>query len=284
MRSCHLDVDAVRSRGDHRAARGDGGACSRAAFAGRRGADVGADGRPPLRRPELGDRGRAAARAPSTGSCSRRCARASRTSTSCSTASAGQPGSPVQVRARAARGARARRRRRLSFDVADALVPDRHATRRMWLGGETVEVPVRARASIGAAPVEPGPLLVDEYDTTVVVPPGWSVAAPRGDRARSCSRGRLVSAPPHAPDPVTLQIVANALAVDRRRDGDDDHPHRALDGRARRDGLLGGALRRPRRDGRAGGQRPVPPRLDPDRDGDAARPLRRPRSGPATSS
>jgi N-methylhydantoinase A/oxoprolinase/acetone carboxylase beta subunit len=22
---------------------------------------------------------------------------------------------------------------------------------------------------------EPGPLLVDEYDTTVVVPPGWSV-------------------------------------------------------------------------------------------------------------
>ena len=30
------------------------------------------------------------------------------------------------------------------------------------------------RASIGVA-AEPGPLLVDEYDTTVVVPPGWSV-------------------------------------------------------------------------------------------------------------
>jgi N-methylhydantoinase A len=32
---------------------------------------------------------------------------------------------------------------------------------------------VRARASIGADPVT-GPLLVDEYDTTVVVPPGWT--------------------------------------------------------------------------------------------------------------
>ena len=32
---------------------------------------------------------------------------------------------------------------------------------------------MRARASIGTEP-EPGPLLVDEYDTTVVVPPGWS--------------------------------------------------------------------------------------------------------------
>ena len=35
------------------------------------------------------------------------------------------------------------------------------------------DVPVRSRASIGEAP-EAGPLLVDEYDTTVVVRPGWS--------------------------------------------------------------------------------------------------------------
>jgi N-methylhydantoinase A len=34
-------------------------------------------------------------------------------------------------------------------------------------------VAVRARASVGPEP-EPGPLLVDEYDTTVVVPPGWT--------------------------------------------------------------------------------------------------------------
>jgi N-methylhydantoinase A/oxoprolinase/acetone carboxylase beta subunit len=61
-----------------------------------------------------------------------------------------------------------------SFDVADALVPDRHASRRMWLGGEAADVPVRSRASI-EADAEAGPLLVDEYDTTVVVPEGWTI-------------------------------------------------------------------------------------------------------------
>ena len=35
------------------------------------------------------------------------------------------------------------------------------------------DVPVRSRESIGEQP-EPGPLLVDEYDTTVVVRPGWT--------------------------------------------------------------------------------------------------------------
>jgi N-methylhydantoinase A len=40
-------------------------------------------------------------------------------------------------------------------------------------GGAAAEVPVRSRASIGERP-EPGPLLVDEYDTTVVVRAGWT--------------------------------------------------------------------------------------------------------------
>ena len=85
----------------------------------------------------------------------------------------GRPGSPVEIRAvrLAALGPSAAPP---SFDVADPLVRERHATRRMWLGGTAEEVPVRSRTSIGAAP-EPGPLLVDEYDTTVVVPDGWSV-------------------------------------------------------------------------------------------------------------
>lgn len=85
----------------------------------------------------------------------------------------GQPGSPVEIRAvrLAALGASAAT---LTFDVAEALVPDRDATRRRWVGGEAVDVPVRARTSIGGDPVS-GPLLVDEYDTTVVVPDGWSV-------------------------------------------------------------------------------------------------------------
>ena len=85
----------------------------------------------------------------------------------------GRPGSPVEIRAvrLAALGPSAAPP---SFDVADPLVRERHATRRMWLGGTAEEVPVRSRTSIGAAP-KPGPLLVDEYDTTVVVPDGWSV-------------------------------------------------------------------------------------------------------------
>ena len=44
----------------------------------------------------------------------------------------------------------------------------------MHVGGTPHEAPIRPRASIGADP-EPGPLLVDEYDTTVVVPPGWTI-------------------------------------------------------------------------------------------------------------
>ena len=173
VRSCHLDVDARRpGRGRRRCFEEmeavPAGRVRRPARPG-----VGAHGRPPLRRAELGDRGRAATRGRSTGSCSRRCGSASRTSTSCSTASAaglarrsrcGPFGSPRSAPSAASP----------SFDVPDPLVRERQPTRSMWLGGEVAEVPVRSRASIGAEP-EPGPLLVDEYDTTVVVPDGWSV-------------------------------------------------------------------------------------------------------------
>lgn len=85
----------------------------------------------------------------------------------------GMPGSPVEIRAvrLAALGPSSAG---LAFDVADVVAPVRHATRRMWLGGAAAEVPVRARASIGPDS-EAGPLLVDEYDTTVVIPLGWTV-------------------------------------------------------------------------------------------------------------
>jgi N-methylhydantoinase A/oxoprolinase/acetone carboxylase beta subunit len=83
----------------------------------------------------------------------------------------GQPGSPVEVRAvrLAALGVSAATP---TFDVAEALVPDRDATRAMWIRGEARDVSVVARVSIGVEPV-PGPFVVDEYDTTVVVPDGW---------------------------------------------------------------------------------------------------------------
>jgi N-methylhydantoinase A len=79
-----------------------------------------------------------------------------------------QAGSPVEIRAvrLVALGEAATTR---SFQLEANAAASNGATRRI----EGTDVPVRARASVGEVP-EPGPLLVDEYDTTVVVPPAWS--------------------------------------------------------------------------------------------------------------
>jgi N-methylhydantoinase A len=79
----------------------------------------------------------------------------------------GEPGAPIDVRAlRVAALGPAHSLEQLR--LGDGLVPASRS-RATMLG----DVPVRSRASIGEAP-EAGPLLVDEYDTTVVVRPGWS--------------------------------------------------------------------------------------------------------------
>ena len=79
----------------------------------------------------------------------------------------GEPGSPVEIRAlRLAALGPSNAVDGLSVEDA---TPARESTRATHLG----EVPVRSRASIGLAP-EPGPLRVDEYDTTVVVRNGWT--------------------------------------------------------------------------------------------------------------
>ncbi|MFN0154932.1 MAG: hydantoinase/oxoprolinase family protein [Gaiella sp.] len=85
----------------------------------------------------------------------------------------GRHGSPVHVRAvrLAALGPPAASP---SFDVAGSPDRDRQSPRGMWLDGILEDVPVRARGSVGSEP-ELGPMLVDEYDTTVVVPNGWRV-------------------------------------------------------------------------------------------------------------
>jgi N-methylhydantoinase A len=84
----------------------------------------------------------------------------------------GEPGSPIEIRALrvAALGPSAAGNNLVLADGERGGGAPRAAT----FDGETVDVPVRSRASIGEAP-EPGPLLVDEYDTTVVVRPGWTV-------------------------------------------------------------------------------------------------------------
>jgi N-methylhydantoinase A len=79
----------------------------------------------------------------------------------------GEPGAPIDVRALrlAALG---------PVQAVDRLALE-HAFEPVAAVRETVlgDLPVRSRGSIGEAP-EDGPMLIDEYDTTVVVRPGWS--------------------------------------------------------------------------------------------------------------
>ena len=83
-------------------------------------------------------------------------------------------------------------------------------TRRAWLDREPRDVPVCTRSAL--TEVRDGPLLVDEYDTTVVVPPGWSAAL---DAATGALVLRAESIETPARDeqaaPVAVRLVANAL-------------------------------------------------------------------------
>jgi 5-oxoprolinase (ATP-hydrolysing) len=79
--------------------------------------------------------------------------------------------------------------------------------------------PVVTRAAIGSS-LAPGPLLIDEYDTTVVVPPGWAIKRTEDsdilllERAASPPRAQtqVGSSAKHLHG-VTQQVVANALAT-----------------------------------------------------------------------
>jgi len=83
----------------------------------------------------------------------------------------GEPGSPIEIRALRVAGLGPAPNDGSSLALDGRAVEGRRAA---TFDGETLDVPVRSRASIGEAR-EPGPLLVDEYDTTVVVRPGWTV-------------------------------------------------------------------------------------------------------------
>ena len=136
----------------------------------------------------------------------------------------GHPDTPIQIRAvrlvaSAETGAPQRMGRGLGADLRMQDAGSRPTHRRIWLESGEAEVAIRTRASIGTQR-EAGPHLIDEYDTTVVVPPGWTV---RRDETTNClvleqleveagSIGTNV-------DPVTLQLVDNALSAvaDERR-------------------------------------------------------------------
>jgi N-methylhydantoinase A len=84
----------------------------------------------------------------------------------------GEPGAPIEIRALRLAGIGPPPSDG-GFRLAGSPNPA-EGSRSVRFGGDPVETPVRSRVSIGERP-EPGPLLVDEYDTTVVVRPGWTV-------------------------------------------------------------------------------------------------------------
>jgi N-methylhydantoinase A len=84
----------------------------------------------------------------------------------------GEAGAPIEIRALRLGGLG-------PSSAVDRLVPaggdrDPGGQRAAFLAGRFEQLPVRSRASVGEQP-EPGPLLVDEYDTTVLVRPGWTI-------------------------------------------------------------------------------------------------------------
>jgi N-methylhydantoinase A len=101
----------------------------------------------------------------------------------------GQPGSPVEIRAVRLAG--------LgppppldTFQVDHDRPAHRASASRLVHTGKTgLEVPIAARAEVGEEPTL-GPLLVDEYDTTVVVPAGWTVRRDRRTQALLLEVGR----------------------------------------------------------------------------------------------
>jgi N-methylhydantoinase A/oxoprolinase/acetone carboxylase beta subunit len=84
----------------------------------------------------------------------------------------GEPGAPIEIRAlRLAALGPESESGALSVPSNSLLLGN---MRTVVFAGRSLDAPVRSRGSVGEAP-EAGPLLVDEYDTTVVVRPGWSV-------------------------------------------------------------------------------------------------------------
>ena len=77
-----------------------------------------------------------------------------------------------------------------------------------------VDTPVLSRGAVPAEGVE-GPALVDEYDTTVVVPPGWRIHREPGDTLVLTRSGSLQATGLHdvaSADAIVQEIVGNAFA------------------------------------------------------------------------
>ena len=140
----------------------------------------------------------------------------SRPSTSGSTASAHEEGSPVEIRAlRLAVLGPAARGRDDQRAAAQPATSGRGTRSRDFGDGAGRDARCSRARRCRPTGRSPGPLLIDEYDTTVVVPPGWSVRRERERRARRWRRRSAdagAAATSTTPDAIVQEIVANALA------------------------------------------------------------------------
>ena len=84
----------------------------------------------------------------------------------------GEPGAPIEVRALRLAGIGPSPGGD-TFRLAESRAVA-EGSRLVRFDGVARVTPVRSRIAIGAS-AEPGPVLVDEYDTTVVIRPGWTV-------------------------------------------------------------------------------------------------------------
>ena len=128
------------------------------------------------------------------------------------------PDDPIQVRAvRLAALGPLPRTRRLSGQEhpldhhEEAGRPDGSRPALFALADGYLDTPVLARRNDLGTNGRPGPLLVDEYDTTIVLPPGWT-ARWHDSGALFLTRQAANRTELEHADVVTRQIVANALA------------------------------------------------------------------------
>ena len=85
----------------------------------------------------------------------------------------GEAGSAIQVRAVRLAAVGPARSHQIATAAMDGKVPS-DASRAAHFDKGMIDAQILTRAVVGAEPVS-GPVLIDEYDTTVVVPPHWSV-------------------------------------------------------------------------------------------------------------
>jgi 5-oxoprolinase (ATP-hydrolysing)/N-methylhydantoinase A len=87
----------------------------------------------------------------------------------------------------------------------------RNAKRRADFGNGPTDTPVRARLEL----LEPqaGPVLIDEYDTTIVVPPGWTGRLDPDTGALLLAHTATVTTRNPHDDAIASRILSNALAT-----------------------------------------------------------------------